>query len=157
MPGCLFDTNVWLAVLFPSHPFHPQARKVLGEVTKAKPAVFCRATQQSFLRLATTSALLTAYSAQGMSNRDALVAYDALLALPQVCERDESPGVSALWRTIADTNTASPKLWMDAYLAAFAIRGNLEFVTLDRDFNNFIRHGLELKSIRDQVFPRQNG
>jgi len=34
---------------------------------------------------------------------------------------------------------------MDAYLAAFAIRHAVEFVTLDRDFKNFVKDGLVLR------------
>ena len=34
---------------------------------------------------------------------------------------------------------------MDAYLAAFAKSGNLRMVTLDRDFNNFVPQGLDLR------------
>lgn len=37
------------------------------------------------------------------------------------------------------------KIWMDAYLAAFAITGRLEFVTLDRDFQAYEPHGLKLR------------
>ena len=58
--------------------------------------------------------------------------------------RDEPPGVFAQWRSLAGLNTASPKVWMDAYLAAFAMSAGLLLVTLDRDFNNFVPHGLDL-------------
>ena len=90
MPGFLFDTSVWLAVVFTTHPFHQPARKCLQRATLAEPAVFCRSTQQSFLRLTSTPALLKAYGATGLTNRDALLALDALMALPQVCEREEA-------------------------------------------------------------------
>ena len=79
-----------------------------------------------------------------MTNRDAVVALDALQALPQVALREESPGVFSLWCQLADADTASPKVWMDAYLAAFAISGGLKLVSLDRDFKNFVPHGLDL-------------
>jgi toxin-antitoxin system PIN domain toxin len=144
VPGSLFDTNVWLAAVFTTHPFHPQAQQALRQASAAEPAVFCRATQQSFLRLASTPALLKAYGADGLTNRDALVALDALQGLPQVVQRDEPPGVLALWRTLATHDTASPKVWMDAYLAAFAIAGGLRMVTLDRDFNTHVPRGLNL-------------
>ena len=144
MPGSLFDTNVWIAALFPTHPFHKQAQLVLREATPAEPAVFCRSTQQSFLRLASTPTLLRAYGAEGLTHRDALVALDALLALPQACERTEPPGVLALWHRLASRDTASPKVWMDAYLGAFAIRGGLRIVSLDHDFKGFESQGLDL-------------
>jgi len=144
MPGSLFDTNVWIATLFTTHPSHQQAQQLLLAATPAEPAVFCRATQQSFLRLASTPALLKVYGAEGLTNRDALVALNALLALPQVCEREEPPGVLALWQRLAARDTASPKVWMDAYLAAFAMGGGLRLVSLDRDFKNFVAPGLNL-------------
>lgn len=144
MPGSLVDTNIWIASVFASHPFHHQARQVLQKATPASPAVFCRSTQQSFLRLASTPTLLKAYGAEGLTNRDALVALDTFLALPQVCEREEPPGVLALWRRLASRDTASPKVWMDAYLAAFAMGGGLHLVSLDHDFKRFEEHGLDL-------------
>lgn len=144
MPGRLFDTNIWLASVFTTHPFHALAQQALQQATPAEPAIFCRATQQSFLRLASTPVLLKAYGAEGLTNRDALLALDALQALPQVSVRDEPPGTFALWRALAALNTASPKVWMDAYLAAFAVAAGLRMVTLDADFNNFTAQGLAL-------------
>lgn len=144
MPGFLFDTNVWLAAVFTTHPFHALAQQQLQQASTAKPAVFCRATQQSFLRLASTPALLKVYGATNFTNRDALVALDALQALPQVRVQDEPSGVFALWRSMAAVPSASPKVWMDAYLAAFAVGGALHMVTLDGDFKNFVTHGLNL-------------
>ena len=142
MPGFLFDTNVWLAAIFPTHPFHIQAQQALKQATASQPAVWCRSTQQSFLRLASTPSLLKAYGADDMTNRDALTVLDALQVLPQVAYRDESPGVFALWCQLASANTASPKVWMDAYLTAFAIAGGLTLVSLDRDFKKFAPQGL---------------
>ena len=149
MPGSLFDTSVWLAAVFTTHPFHPQARQSLQRALPAEPAVFCRSTQQSFLRLASTPTLLKAYGATGLTNRDALTALAALLALPQVREHDEPPGTFALWQHIATRDSASPKVWMDAYLAAFAISGGLRLTSLDQDFRNFVPHGLDLDLLQD--------
>ena len=145
MPGSLFETNVWIAAVFTSHPCHRSAQQALHETTPARPAVFCRSTHQSFLRLASTPALLKTYGAAAMTNHDALVALEALLALPQVCERKEHTGIVALWHRLAARNTASPKVWMDAYLAAFAISGGLRLVTLDHDFKSYKKQGLDLR------------
>ena len=144
MPGSLFDSSVWIAAIFPTHPFHEQAQTALHDATPAAPAVFCRSTQQSVLRLASTPALLKTYGADGLTNRDALVALDALLALAQVCEREEPPGTVVLWHRLAGRDTASPKVWMDAYLAAFAMGGALRLVTLDHDFKTYQARGLDL-------------
>jgi len=144
MPGALFDTNVWLAAVFTTHPFHALAQNALQRATPAVPAVFCRATEQSFLRLASTPSLLKVYGAEGPTNRDALLALNALQALRQVGVRDEPRGALPLWHALSARDSASPKVWMDAYLAAFATAGGLRMVTLDRDFKNFVPHGLDL-------------
>lgn len=106
--------------------------------------MWCRSTQQSFLRLASTPALHKAYGAERMTNRDALVVLDTLQPFPYVALRDESSGVFALWCQMAGADTASPKVWMDAYLAVLAIAGGLTLVSLDRDFKNFVQRGLDL-------------
>ena len=129
MPGYLFDTSAWLAAVFERHPFHGLARQALQQATRAEPAVFCRATQQSFLRLASTAVMAKTYGVAPLTNQDALMALDSLQALPQVAWRDESPGVFGQWRTLAALRSASPKVWMDAYLAAFAMAGGLHLVT----------------------------
>ena len=143
MPGSLIDINVWVAATFPTHPCHKKAQQPLACATPAAPAVFCRTTQQVFLRLTSNPALLKAYGAVGLTNRDALVALNAFLALPQVCEREEPPGLVPLWHHLATRDTTSPKVWMDAYIAAFAINAGLRLVTLDQDFKSFAAHGLE--------------
>lgn len=144
MPGYLFDTSTWLAATFEQHPSHSVARQALRQATATQAAVFCRATQQSFLRLLSTAALAKAFGAVPLTNSDALLTLDNLQALPQVTWRDEPPGVLGLWRTLAGLDSASPKVWMDAYLAAFAIAASLRLVTLDKDFNNFLPQGLDL-------------
>jgi uncharacterized protein len=39
---------------------------------------------------------------------------------------------------------ASTSTILDAYLAAFAMAGGTDFVTLDHDFKNLLTHGLDL-------------
>ncbi len=143
MPGTLVDTNIWLASVFATHPGHAVARQALQTVTSAEPLLFCRATEQSFLRLLTTPALLRAYGATGLSNREALLTLKALQGLPSVRFAEEPPGTVARWHALAAHDTASPKLWMDAYLAAFALAGGLGLVTLDTDFRQFASQGLD--------------
>jgi len=138
VPAALLDTSVWLAAVFPTHPLQTPAREYLQRASAAEPAVFCRATPQSFLRLASTPALLKAYGAIGLTNRDAVAALAVLMTLPQVCEREEPRGCFALWQQLATRDTASPKVWMDAYLTAFAICGGWRLVSPDRDLKDFL-------------------
>jgi len=140
----LFDSSVWLAAIFAQHPFHSITRQPLQQATPQQPAVFCRATQQSVLRLTSTAGIAKTYGEPPLTNRGALMTLDALQALPQVACRDEPPGVYSQWRTLAALDSASPKVWMDAYLAAFAMAGGLRLVTLDHDFKNFVAQGLDL-------------
>jgi len=144
VPASLFDTSAWLAAVFERHPFHGIARQSLQQATLNQPAVFCRATQQSVLRLISTAGIARTYGEPPLTNRGALMTFDSLQALPQVAWREEPPGVFAQWRTLAALDSASPKVWMDAYLAAFAIASGLRLVTLDRDFKNFVPQGLDL-------------
>ncbi|HEY2146531.1 MAG TPA: TA system VapC family ribonuclease toxin [Pirellulales bacterium] len=135
---------MWTALAFDSHPNHRKAVEASTPFSADRPAVFCRATQQSFLRIATTPAVLRMYGAEPFTNRDALLMLDQFMALPSVTFRDEPQGVVAIWRQLAGLPTTAPKVWMDAYLAAFAIASDLELMTLDRDFRSFATQGLKL-------------
>ena len=105
--------------------------------------IFCRATQQTFLRLLTNTSVLGPFGNPPLTNRQAWSAYEALLDDDRIAFRvDEPPGVEPLWKELALRGTASPKLWMDAYLAAFALAGRYRMVTTDAAFRQF--RGLNL-------------
>lgn len=139
----LFDSNVWLALTFSAHPHHAMAKKLFAEANAENPACFCRATQQSFLRLATTPVILHAYGAEGFTHQDAAKLIQTLSRLSVVSILEEPSGIESRWLELARLPSTSPKVWMDAYLAAFAILHEAEFVTLDRDFRNFEKDGLQ--------------
>ena len=61
MSALLYDSNLWVALTFAAHPHHGRAVEKFASASAESPACFCRATQQSFLRLATTPAVLRAY------------------------------------------------------------------------------------------------
>lgn len=145
MPGSLFDTSIWIALAFGNHPHHRQAKAAFEVADNLTPAVFCRATQQSFLRQLSSPTLQAAYRSKPISNAATWAKWEELIDLPQVIFATEPDGLPDLWRQFAARDTASPKVWMDAYLAAFAITGRLEFVTLDRDFQAYEPHGLNLR------------
>ena len=144
MPARLIDTNVWLAISFQAHPSHALARQAFQNSPNSDHWLWCRATQQSYLRLMATPALHRAYGSPPLSNRDARASLDVLLAHTRILVADEPAGVSELWLQLADHPRPAPKLWMNAYLAAVAIQGGWELLSLDRDFESFCRVGLKL-------------
>ncbi len=141
----LLDTGVWLSLAFDSHPFHVAAKEVFATADSNRPLAFCRATQNSFLRLLTTPAIQSLYGVSVVTNQQAWAKTQELLALPQIVWLAEPPGVEVHWKRCGCVPTCSPKVWMDAYLAAVAIAGKWEFLTLDRGFTRFTPHGLQLK------------
>lgn len=142
-PGCLVDSSIWIALTFDSHPAHEIASSAVA-LAENQPAVFCRATQQSFLRLVSTPALARQYGASNLTNDDALDLFDRFMASTHVGYREEPAGLLSIWRSLAGRPIAAPKVWMDAYLAAFAIADGLKLVTLDNDFVSFEAAGLNL-------------
>jgi len=72
--------------------------------------------------------------------------FEKTVTLPNVSWIAAEPdGLVTLWHHLASLTTASHKVLMDAYLAAFAIGHDLEFVTLDGDFKRLVKDGLKLK------------
>ena len=57
----LADSNIWLALALIHHEFHPAVRAWLAASDPQETVCFCRATQQSFLRLLTTAAVWAPY------------------------------------------------------------------------------------------------
>ena len=67
-------------------------------------------------------------------------------SMPNVAIVGESVGFNRTWRTLSALPTASPKVWMDTYLAAFAISHDYTFLTLDSNFLVYPNLKLQLLS-----------
>ena len=132
----LADSNVWLALALSDHVFHRAASDWLDEQPSSS-VFFCRSTQQSFVRLITTRAVVAVFGVPPMSNKSAWSTYAAFRADSRVGWIEEPDGLEVQWKKWAVRATASPKLWMDAYLAAFAISSGSRFVTTDSGFKQF--------------------
>jgi len=128
----LVDVNVWIALTFEDHVHHESALRWFRMTTEQ--TCFCRLTQIGFLRLATNSAF-AGPAAVGMS--DAWSAYHGLLRDAGVIIVEEPPGIEKVWQDLTQGSQLSPKLWNDAYLAAFALLAGYEIVTFDRGFAQF--------------------
>lgn len=61
----LCDANVWLALALSGHRQHSVARQWFESVESSGQVLFCRSTQQSFLRLLTNAAALAAFALAG--------------------------------------------------------------------------------------------
>ena len=127
------DINVWLALTFQSHAQHAIARNWFVSTSPAA-CWFCRFTQLGFLRLATSRSAL---GNQAVTLVKAWTLYDAFLDDPRVNLAEEPEHLELEWRSYTHRRTRSPKLWSDAYLAAFAKASSLEIVTFDKGLRQY--------------------
>lgn len=133
----LADTNFWLALSLSKHDFHRAARDWFDQQSAATSVLFCRSTQQSYLRLLTTDGVMRLYGIPAMTNAAAWDVYEGFQADCRSGFAQEPGTMEARWKRNADRGSASPKLWMDAYLAAFATAGGFKLVTTDTGFRQF--------------------
>jgi uncharacterized protein len=130
----LLDINVWLGLISDNHVHHSTAKTWFENVADNRRCFFCRFTQQGVLRLSTNA---TVFPDSAFTLREAWAAYDAFLADPRVGFLSEPQGTESLWRQLTQHNLKATKLWADAYLAAFALAGNLELITFDKGFTQY--------------------
>ena len=133
MMNYLPDINVWIALAFQSRSEHPVARNWYDSL-ESPTLLFCRLTQQGLLRLATNA---KAIGSQACTLGKAWDLYDQLLVDYCAIYASEPVKLEHQWRTFTQGHTFSPKIWNDAYLAAFAVCNTLEVVTFDRGFRQF--------------------
>ena len=121
------DVNVWLALAAPEHVHAPIARAWWDQ--EDGQIAFCRLTQMGLLRLVTTAA--------AMDNKPLTIAqawrvYDRFFVDDRVTLVSEPPEIDSGFRKMATGRAASPKLWADAWLLAFAAAANGRLVTFDK-------------------------
>ena len=129
------DINFWLAIDIAAHQHHQSAlawfTQHLGE-----PLIFCRNTQQGYLRLLTNPAPRGA-GGFAVNMAQAWQHYDQFLSNPSIRFEAEPIGIESVWRQYTQGKTFSPKLWNDAYLAAFVKQRDYNLVTFDQGFQNY--------------------
>src|SRR5207249_2299983 len=122
------DVNIWLAVTFDSHSHHPAA-KTWFDGLSGQVCYFCRMTQQGFLRLATNPQV---FGVHALTLSQAWQNYDVFRSDPCVGYVGEPANLELEWRQFTQRQTFSPKVWNDAYLAAFAKTSGFELVSFDK-------------------------
>jgi hypothetical protein len=86
----------------------------------------------------TNVSVLAPHGNPALTNKEAWTVYEAIAADDRIVLRVAEPaGVESRWKDLAVRSEASPKLWMDAYLAAIALAGGCRVVTTDTRFRAF--------------------
>jgi hypothetical protein len=137
MPA-LCDVNFLLALCYDGHIHHPPA---LARFEQQGDAVIliCRNTQMGLLRLLTNRSVM---GEAVCTQQQAWAVYDAITRDMHFEFSPEPEGLENFLRQYSASNQVTPKLWQDAYLAAFARAANLHLVTFDRGFHQF--NGLDV-------------
>lgn len=145
----LIDSNVWLALTLNGHPRFEAAQSWFRKEPPHNHLLFCRATQITLLRLLTTSSIFKPFGDPPLAIREAWTVVDGYRSDARVGFADEPANLEAAWKRLTESDLASPKLWMDAYLAAFAMAGGYRLATFDRVFGQFEGLDLELLESRN--------
>jgi toxin-antitoxin system PIN domain toxin len=130
----LSDVNVLLALVSARHMAHEEVRIWWESTPSTDMLAVPRPVQTSLLRLLCTRAVM---GEDTLSLPRAWSVYATLLASGRFAMALESPGLDGEWERLCRPFGASPKVVMDAYLAAFALTGGYSLVTLDRAFKQF--------------------
>jgi toxin-antitoxin system PIN domain toxin len=126
------DVNVWLALLLADHT-HRGAAIAWWDSDKSDVIAFCRFTQVGVLRLLTTAA---AMNGKPLGMGAAWQAYDRLFEDDRVALLPEPDTLEPEFRGHSRFGVASPKVWADAYIAAFAAQYRGTLITFDRALAN---------------------
>ncbi len=126
------DVNVWFALAVADHPHHYPALAWWNEEPSL--AGFSRLTQLGLLRLLTTA---SAMGGLPLANEEAWSIYDRFLADSRVRVFPELSALENLFRSHSSLRQSSPKVWVDAYLAAHAVAHEATLVTFDQAFMKY--------------------
>jgi toxin-antitoxin system PIN domain toxin len=122
------DANVWLALLWDRHGHAGRAREWFRGCDDEQ-FRFCRFTQITVLRLLTTEKVM---GRDVKSMVGAWEVWDQLWSDDRIAMLPEPDGLEPRLRVYSRLGSASPKVWADAYLVAFASAAGLKLVTFDR-------------------------
>jgi hypothetical protein len=132
MKRCFPDVNVWIALAVADHPHHAAASRWWNGNSAI--TGFSRITQLGLLRLLTTASVMGGVP---LSNATAWDVFDAFSADERVRVFPDFPTLDDSFRVLSSTAQSSPKMWVDAYLAAYAIANRATLITFDRGFQRF--------------------
>lgn len=129
MKSYLPDINVWVALNDDRHVHHSIAYDWYRELPNDSLIVFCRQTQLGLFRVLSTPAVM---GDEALTLRGCWQIFDRWAGTGQVRWASESTELEQFLRARTFGNSISPKIWTDAYLAAFAETAALTLVTFDK-------------------------
>jgi len=123
------DLNVWLALVYARHAQNEVVVRWYDALGASTLFVFCRHTQSGLFRLLSTEAVM---KQDALNQARCWEVYDHWVNSGLAVFAHDPPGLETEMRALTSQGLASPKVWAEAYLAAFATAGNLTLVTMDR-------------------------
>jgi hypothetical protein len=133
--------NVWLALIWERHEHADLARTWFDRSADGL-VLYCRFTQLTVLRLLTTAAVM---GGDVQTMRGAWEIWDKIASDNRVGFLPEPDGLEPRLRMHTHLASASPKVWADAYLLAFAEACGLTLVTFDRALGRRAPDGLVIR------------
>lgn len=131
------DVNVWLPLVWEAHVAHRAAS--LWVASQKKDLCLCRVTQLALLRHLCNPSIM---AEDVLTNQEAVDVVSGLVTSPGVRICADPKELDAIFPSIGTSDRSERNRWTDAYLAAFAISGQYQLVTFDRDFERYERLGL---------------
>jgi uncharacterized protein len=131
MTSYLPDVNVWLALAYDGHVYHPRARKWLDNTDDR--LFFCRVTQLGFLRLISSPRVM---AKAALSPKAAWAIYDRWFEDGRIDFIPDPLDTERMLRKLTQSSQPSSRAWTDMYTAAVAQAAGLRVVTFDRGFGN---------------------
>ena len=130
----LSDVNVLVALAAERHASHEGVKAWWEALPPGETIYIARPVQTGLLRLLCTEAVM---GEDTLSLPRAWLVYATLLASGRFAMVVETAGLDTTWEQLCRPFGRSPKVVMDAYLAAFALSGGYRLATLDRAFEQF--------------------
>ena len=130
----LSDVNVLLALVAENNGHHAAVRHWWERQADDAVIHICRPVQMGFLRLLCSE---TVMREDTQELPEAWAIYATLINSRRFTFVLEPAGLDAAWAGLCRPFKRSPKVVMDAYLAAFATAGGFTLVTLDQAFAQF--------------------
>lgn len=134
MTASLVDVNLLVAILYSGHTHSDAAVAWLDRQTAPGSVAVCRVAEMGALRLMTRRAVI---GDSVLSPTEFWHGWEAAMEDDRLARVAEPPGLTARWRALCRSLPPGATADTDAYLAAFAIAGDMTLATFDRGFTRF--------------------